>query len=763
MKNVLFINHKIKNCGVYQYGVRLYDILKKSPGSYCYIYKEIDCIDEYQTFLSEIENTYAIIYNYHFSTMSWLNTMTIQRAVKNIGVPHESPTDLFDILCNIDPNETDNNKTTFSIPRPIYENVEEIINNAPGPSHSVLQFINEHADSNLPIFGSFGFGFHNKGFYKIVDLINNEFDNAVVKFVIPIAHFDPDNETVHRMREICINANRKPGIKLMIMHDFFTTEEILLFLSKNTMNIFLYDYMEGRGISSAIDYAISAKRPIGISDSYMFRNVYSDSVCLYKSSIQDCMHNSEQHFSMFLEKYSHNNVINRFKYILDTLDNNTMNVEVSIGEAIDKYNILEIKSRKIADESKTREIQKELRALDKCKDIIYNNNEYYNWLTAVNTKIWDFTDVIKKMLVTDPSFAIISNEIFEENQKRFRIKSFFNTLVKSNIQEQKSYASSHCRICIPSADVFYSKIAEINSLSISYDYISFDIPFDSSFLSTIKVLFTQPNIIYDQNIQPTVIIQLENYNITDLEKTTFDKKPIVYVCGGLLGDFVQSLSVVNENFLKTGRKGVVYVTNDKGGEPFRQGVEKTYEDIKAVASNQMYIKVFSIYNNETFDVNLNNWRDSYAYWNGYCWHGIYKDVYGVEWGTHPWLTVAIDETWKDKVVINTVSYRFPLRVNFKELHDLHGASMIFVGYNKDEYEHFMNRTGLNIPYYESKSFSEICTIIRSCKLITGSASAPMSIANAFHKDRIIGLGECPRIDIRRSILKDVWSNVVFCE
>jgi hypothetical protein len=762
MKNILFFNHKVKNCGVYQYGVRLYDILKKSS-DVCYIYREIDCFEEYQAVLSETENTYAIIYNYHCSTMSWLTSLTIQKNVKNIGIPHESPNDLFDILCNIDPNEPDNNKTTFSIPRPIYENVEEIIKNSPVSSDCVAQFIYEDTDSNIPIFGSFGFGFLNKGFYKIVDLINNEFDNAVIKFVIPIAHFDPDNETVHRMREFCINANRKPGIKLMIMHEFLTTEEILLFLSKNTMNIFLYDHMEGRGISSAIDYAISAKRPIGISDSCMFRNVYSDSVCLYKSSIQDCMNNSERHFSTFLEKYNHNNVINRFIYLLDTIYIHTMNIEVSVGEAIDKYNILEIKSRKIKDESKNREIQKELRALDKCKDIIYKNNEYYNWLTVVNTKIWEFTDIIKNTPVADPSFAIISNEIFEENQKRFRIKSFFNILVKSNIQEQKSYASSHCRICIPSAGVFYSKIAEINSLSITYDYLSFDIPFDPSFLSTIKAVFNQPNILYDHAVEPTVILQLEHYNIGDLDKTAFEKKPFTYVCGGLLGDFVQSLSVVYENFLKTGRKGIVYITNDKGGDPFRNGVEKTYQDVKDVVSNQVYIKEFSIYKNQPFDVNLNDWRHSNALYNRFCWYGIYKDVYGVEWGTHPWLTVPADETWKDKVLINTVSYRFPSRIDFKKLYDVHGASMIFVGYNNDEYEHFKRRTGLDIPYYESKSFSEICTIIRSCKLITGSASAPMSIANAFHKDRIIGLGECPRIDIRRSILKDVWSNVVFCE
>jgi hypothetical protein len=761
MKNILFLNHKIKNCGVYQYGERLYNILKSSC-DVSYIYQEIDSAEEYKVLLSDTHRWFAIIYNYHSSTMPWLNDSVIQKKIKNIGIPHESPADIFNIVCHIDPDQRDDNNTTFSIPRPIFENVEERIKNAPPSSTAVTQFIYEDTESNMPIFGSFGFGFQNKGFHKIVERINDDFDNAIIKFVIPIAHFDPDQQTIHRMRESCIQANRKPGIKLRILHEFLTTEEILLFLSKNTMNIFLYDYMEGRGISSAIDYAISVKRPIGISNSHMFRNIYSDTICLSKSSIQECLHNSEQHFSMFLEKYSHSSMRNRFKQILDSIGY-TMNIEVSVGEAIDKYNILEIKSKKITDPVKKYEIHKELCTLEKCVPILQTYNEYYNWLTTVNTKIWDYTDSIKTLPITDPSFAFLSNEIFEENQKRFRIKSFFNCVANSNIQEQKSYQHSHCRIFVSSLDIFYSKISEINALSISYDSISLDCSFGMDFESILKKILQQPNIVNDFSLEPTEVVDLKHYTLSENDKKAFAKPPISYICGGLLGDFVQALSVVQENFLKTGKRGVIYLSNDKGGDTFKNGIEKTYEDIKDVVLNQVYIFDFSIYTNQKYDINLNDWRDSYAYWNGYCWYGIYKEVYGVEWGTHPWLTVPLDTSWQDKVVINTVSYRFPTRINFNELYESHGSSMIFVGYNKDEYEYFKNHTGLELPFYETKSFSEICTIIRSCKFITGSASAPLSIANALHKDRMIGLGECPRIDIRRSILNSIWTNVVFCE
>ena len=49
--------------------------------------------------------------------------------------------------------------------------------------------------------------------------------------------------------------------------------------------------MIGRSASSVIDYAVSIKTPFGISDSYMFRHIYSDRICLYKNTIQECIDN----------------------------------------------------------------------------------------------------------------------------------------------------------------------------------------------------------------------------------------------------------------------------------------------------------------------------------------------------------------------------------------------------------------------------------------------------------------------------------------
>lgn len=303
---ILFLNSKIQNCGVYQYGLRLFDILKKTK-TIEYIYTEIDSLDEYNNLLNF---NYVIIYNYHCSTMPWLNSYTIKKNVKNVSISHESNCHFFDMNLDIDPNGANN-----PIPRPIYENLDEIHKPT---SETINDFIN-YSDPNVPIFGSFGFGFENKGFDKIISYINDQYEQAIIKLVIPDAFFDPNRiQTVNNMVLKCKSIQIKQGIKLMFIHDFFSTNDILYFLKSNDMNIFMYDEMRGRGISSTIDYALSVKKPLGISNSDMFRNIYSDDICLYKTSIENVYKKSVEYCSIFLEKYSHKKMIDTFENLFNT-------------------------------------------------------------------------------------------------------------------------------------------------------------------------------------------------------------------------------------------------------------------------------------------------------------------------------------------------------------------------------------------------------------------------------------------------------------
>jgi hypothetical protein len=326
---ILFLNHTKKQCGVYQYGVRLYSILKNTT-EIEYNYQELSSYDEYKLIDHNIYN--AIIYNYHNSTMSWLNKNNIFANV-NICIPHESDASFFDIICSIDPDEIEiDNK--YAIPRPLYENIDKILLDNIYSSAENKNFIESYTQDNIPIFGSFGFGFLNKGFDKIIKIINDNYDEAIIKFIIPVADFDPNsNNTNTILDNICLSIKKKEKIKLLITHNFFSNEEILKFLGSNTLNIFLYDYMHSRGISSVTDYALSVKTPLAISDSHMFKHIYSDSICLYKTSIFNIIKNSSEYCEKFRINFSNENLRNKFKTIVKNITKHKINFSLKYSNS----------------------------------------------------------------------------------------------------------------------------------------------------------------------------------------------------------------------------------------------------------------------------------------------------------------------------------------------------------------------------------------------------------------------------------------------
>jgi hypothetical protein len=304
MPNILFLNHTDKQCGVYQFGLRVFNIVKKSTENQ-YIYKEVTNVNIYNQALGEIEELKGIIYNFHNTTMSWLSPSTIQRKVMNVGMVHESNSfGMFDKLCELDPTAV-LGQNQYKIPRPIFENVDFDIQRLTSSTPVIREFITSYLGSSIPIYGSFGFGFRNKGFDKLIKMVNDTHEEAIIKMVIPQAKYGHYSQESQDLKHDCLRIPVKKGIQIFITNEFFSEEEILIFLHSNTMNIFLYDDMPGRGISSAVDYAISAKKPIGISTSYMFRHIYNDKICLYRTPISESMKYSQDIVNKFLEDNSH--------------------------------------------------------------------------------------------------------------------------------------------------------------------------------------------------------------------------------------------------------------------------------------------------------------------------------------------------------------------------------------------------------------------------------------------------------------------------
>jgi hypothetical protein len=416
-----------------------------------------------------------------------------------------------------------------------------------------------------------------------------------------------------------------------------------------------------------------------------------------------------------------------------------MKVEVSVGEAIDKLSILELKMKKINDENKKIEVEKEIAILVECAQYKTKYDFYFNLLMYVNEKIWDMTDIIKNMQVDDNEFSTISNKIFEFNQKRFRIKNWFNLLTSSNIKEQKSYASSHCKILLENEDVLYNKLPEIVYLALEYDFLTFDISLNNETHSFLKI----PTIIYNEeqknNLSQPIVVVLADFSIPQSEpKSVFSLKPITYIIGGMFGDFIQSLSVICEKFYETGRKGTLYISDR--GDTFRNGVENTFNDVFPLLIKQKYIHDFKIYNNEPFEIDLSLWRFNVNL-KKQSWYHIYNQTYNVTWGKNKWMDAPFEDKWKDKIIVNTTDYRWACFIDFNLLKNIHANNLIFVSSDKNQHNFFESNTGISIEFYQPKNFSDLCTIINSCKFFVGSFSGPLSIAHAFHKKRIMNIGQ----------------------
>jgi len=293
---IIFLNTYYKNCGVYQYGLRLSKCLESMVE-----YKEVNDYNDYVRIIHE-SSPDVMIFNYHSIPMEWLTNTNIictinDKFIKNYGILHESDGSFFDSILNIDPNMQN------GIPRPLFYNIPK--------DSSISKFINHNKGSDIPIFGSFGFGFTNKGFDRMIRLINNQYDKAIIKLIIPLGHYCPKSQLVNTVNH-CISVPRKPGIELLISNDFFENDDMLLFLQSNTMNVFMYDRMQGRGISSVIDYALSVNVPIAISNSYMFRHIYNDCICADIYPLEQ-IRKQLPYLNQFKEKYSKESIVNWFQ------------------------------------------------------------------------------------------------------------------------------------------------------------------------------------------------------------------------------------------------------------------------------------------------------------------------------------------------------------------------------------------------------------------------------------------------------------------
>lgn len=333
-KKILFVSHKKTQCGVYEFGKNISDVLLSSK-KFDFVRAECASFAELKKEI-ELNNPEAIIYNYMPALFPWLTTKIVPRFHRNniisinipqIGIIHEVTQSVSDAATNY------RNKFFFG-------NYNKLINSlfdyyiAPDPTlllknpivyktgRLVKPYQNSFPVPLKPVIGSFGFATAKKGFEKIVELVQHDFDEAVIRLNIPVADFgDKNGLNAKTVEDNCNRILTKPGIELKITHDFLDTKGVLDFLAQNTINVFLYEDTSARGISSVTDNALSVYRPIAISDSIMFRHMLNakPSICVNENDLKTIIKNGFSPIQKYHDEWCAENLVWDYERIIDSV------------------------------------------------------------------------------------------------------------------------------------------------------------------------------------------------------------------------------------------------------------------------------------------------------------------------------------------------------------------------------------------------------------------------------------------------------------
>ena len=120
---------------------------------------------------------------------------------------------------------------------------------------------------------------------------------------------------------------------------------------------------------------------------------------------------------------------------------------IAPGELIDKITILRIKSERIADEAKLKNVRTELDILNEtlAKDVPASDEltRLDGELQKVNEALWEIEDDIRECERQGDfgeEFIRLARAVYKTNDKRAALKKEINLLLGSAIVEEKSYA-----------------------------------------------------------------------------------------------------------------------------------------------------------------------------------------------------------------------------------------------------------------------------------------------------------------------------------
>ena len=274
MKKILFINSNsdMPRCAIFEAG-RRYGAAMKLCKEFELEYAEVPAdVDKLTTPLDQYD---AVIFNYQHVASSIISPVVFNQARVAIGFlyearlkPEESPMhfgdlmagQLFDIILSPDPT-LETTRRVWSVPRVV-----------PRATHLA------NIGNCVFLVSTFGFPSPWKQLGAVVDMLNDEYDEAVFRINFAPASWQEDTN-LRAVAEGQIDEAQqrcKPGIRIEATNHYMTEESLINWLHESDVNVFLASPERGAQTGGALlasaDLAISAQRPLLISDTVEARH-----------------------------------------------------------------------------------------------------------------------------------------------------------------------------------------------------------------------------------------------------------------------------------------------------------------------------------------------------------------------------------------------------------------------------------------------------------------------------------------------------------
>lgn len=218
------------------------------------------------------------------------------------------------------------------------------------------------------------------------------------------------------------------------------------------------------------------------------------------------------------------------------------------------------------------------------------------------------------------------------------------------------------------------------------------------------------------------------------------------------GDLIGSLAGVREVCRNMGQKAIIYQETNRLAEYYigathpttdAQGRQVTMSEaifkmIKPLITSQDYIEDFQEFKGQEIAINLDVIHTEQIVnipylalptWPMYAFPDMACDI------TIPWIEVESSPITKGVVIVNMTDRYRNHKINYYFLKK-YQDHLCFAGTEK-EYETFMEKSEVKMPYLKVDDFLELASCIKGAKFIYGNQSMQWNIAQAMGSPRLL--------------------------